>query len=241
MSDLRTMLDDLVVGAPVEDQDWSDVVARAQRRTTEARRGVVRQRLRPAWLLLVVLATLAIAGTAVGVTLGLRRQQEEFHANLPNDPRRDGPMVEITSGDEWALFAWNSDVGVCLDFAVPGNSPFGCDFPVRGAKSPTDRSGSGLPTHAVAGMLAGSNLKGGDGKATVFGIAASDVATVSVEFRNGRRVPASMFPAPPELGANVQFFISRLDLGVLEHGFANPVRAYLAYDASGRLVERFED
>jgi hypothetical protein len=98
-------------------------------------------------LALAGITLLALAGVAVSVG-SLLTQQERFHASVPDDPKRRGPLVEITSGDNWALIGWRSDVGICLDFAIPGNSPFGCGFPVRGAKPATDASGSGLPTHA---------------------------------------------------------------------------------------------
>lgn len=235
MNELGTLLDELVAGAPVEKASWTDVLARSRKIGHPRRAG---KRL---VLALAVLLLLALAGTAVGVGVDLLRQQEDFHASLPDDPKRLGPLVEVTSGDEWALIAWRSESGICLDFAIPGTSPFGCGFPVRGAKPATDASGTGLPTHAVAGFFVGSNLVGGDGKATIFGIAAHDVAAVKIELRDGRVIGASLFDAPAALDAEVRFFIVRLRLGQLEYKALNPVRAYNAYDRDGRLIERFED
>lgn len=178
---------------------------------------------------------------AAGVAGSLLTQQERFHARAPDDPKRLGPLVEITSGGGWALIGWRSEVGICLDFAIPGNSPFGCDFPVRGAKPSTDASGSGLPTHAVAGFFSGSNLVGGDGKATIFGVAAHEVAEVKIELRDGQVISAPVYDAPPRLQTQVRFFIVRLPPGELEHRVGSPVQAYSAYDETGTLIERIED
>lgn len=192
-------------------------------------------------LALAAAALLALAGTAVAVGVDLLAQQERFHAGVPDDPQRLGPLVEVASGDDWALIAWKSEVGICLDFAIPGNSPFGCGFPVRGAKPATDASGAGLPTHAVAGFVSGGGLRGGDGKATIFGVAARDVAAVEVELRDGSVVEAPLYDAPPELDLELGFFIVRLQLPPQGLRGDGPVRAYSAYDHDGRLIERVED
>ncbi len=235
MNELTMVLDELVADAPVEKASWPDVLARS-RKSRRPRR--VSKRL---VLALAVITLLALAGTAVGVGVSLLTQQERFHAAVPDDPKRLGPLAEITSGDNWALIGWRSEVGACLDFAIPGDSPFGCGFPVRGAKPSADASGSGLPTHAVSGFFSGSNLVGGDGKATIFGVAAHEVTAVKIELRDGRVINAPLYDAPPALETEIRFFIARLPLGELERRPASPVRAYSAYDQSGRLIERIED
>ncbi len=236
MNELATVLDELVADAPIEKANWPDVLARS-RKIRRPRRG--RRRL---VLALAVITLLALVGTAVGVGISLLTQQERFHATLRDDPKRLGPLVEIASGDSWALIGWRDvDGRICLDFAIPGNSPFGCGFPVRGAKAATDASGSGLPTHAVAGFFSGGNLVGGDGKATIFGVAAHEVAAVKIELLDGRVINAPVYDAPPSLKTEVRFFIVRLRLGELEHRFENPVPAYSAYDRDGMLIERVED
>ena len=236
MNELATMLTELVADAPVEKANWADVLARSReiRRPRHARRRL--------GLAFAVIMLLALAGTAIGVGINFLTQQERFHAALPDDPKRLGPLVEITSAANWALIGWRSEVGLCLDFAIPGNSPFGCGFPVRGAKAATDASGSGLPTHAVAGFYSGSNLVGGDGKATIFGVAAKEVAAVEIELRDGRVVDAPVYDAPHELMTRVRFFIVRLQVDNLGGLRADgPVRAYRAYDSKGMLIERMED
>jgi hypothetical protein len=234
MNELSSLLDELVADAPVERASWTDVVMRSRK--------IDRHRPRKRLVLaLAVFLLLTLVGTAVGVGVDLLSQQEEFHARLPDDPNRLGPSVEVASGNEWALIAWRSEDGVCLDFAIPGTSPFGCGFPVRGAKPATDTSGSGPPTHAVAGFFSGGNLVGGDGKATIFGVAAREVAAVKIELRDGRIIDAPLYDAPPKLDAEVRFFIVRLAPGQLERRSGNPVSAYSAYDREGQLVERFTD
>lgn len=234
MNELKLVLDDLAADAPLERASWDDVGARSRRHTRRRRR----TRLAVA---VAAAALLTAAGTAVAVGFDLLRQQERFHAEMPDDPARLGPLVEIASGESWALIAWQSKFGLCLDFAIPGNSPFACGFPVRGAKPPSDRSGAGPPTHAVAGFFSGANLMGGDGKATIFGIAAREVARVEVELGDGRVIEAPVHAAPAQLGADVKFFIVRLPLSTQRLRDEGPVRAYRAYADDGSLIERVED
>jgi hypothetical protein len=232
MNELRVVLDELAAEAPVEKSDWADVVARSRNVHGRPR---IRKRL---VLAVATAALLAVTGTAIGVSIDLLTQQEEFHARVPDDPKRVGPAVEVVSGNEWALIAWKSNVGICVDFAIPGNSPFGCGFPVRGAESANE---TGSPTHAVAGFYSGGNLVGGDGKATIFGVAAHDVARVTVELRNGQVIDATVYDAPAELKSRIRFFIVRLPLGQLERRPDDPVLAYNAYDRQGLLIERALD
>lgn len=252
MRKLAVVLDELAADAPVAALSWSDVEARTEGRERRRRRG----RRRPLLVAFAATGVLAIAGTAVGVGITLLDQQELFHDAAPDHPERVGPLVEITSGESWALIAWQSNFGVCLDFAIPGNSPFGCGFPVRGAKSATDSSGSGPPVHAVAGQVSGGGLVGGDGKTTIFGVAAEEVAAVKVELRSGLAVDAALYDAPPDLDAEVRFFIVRLllaprqrDPGDAARDYGpggasleadNPVRALIAYDRNGNVIERVD-
>ena len=249
MNELARVLDELVADAPLEKESWSDVVARSRklRHRPRLRKRVV--------LVLAAVAIVGLAGTAIGVGIDLITQQERFHARS-DDPRRIGPLGEVVSGENWALLAWRGEAGICLDFAVPGNSAFGCGFPVRGAKPATDTSGAGAPTHAVAGFVCcGPGWVGGDGQTAIFGVAAREVAAVKVELRDGRVVDAPLYDAPPGLDAPVRFFLGRLLLrrtrgsgppplvggGPLPKPVGSPVRAYRAYDASGRLIERVRD
>ena len=230
MTDVREVLDGLVRDAPLSAANWSDVVARS--------RAMGRRHMpRPLALVAALVVLLALAGTAVGVGVSFLTQQERFHAQTPDDPKRVGPLVQVASGDGWALIAWRSDHGLCLDFAVPDNSPFVCGLPVRGAGSLS--AGMGPPIHAVDGFLSGSTLVGvSDGKATVFGVAASDVAKVKIELADGQLVDTELFDAPAVLRTHVRLFIVRLRLGALERTVEGGVHAFRAYDSDGRLMER---
>ncbi len=233
------LLDELAAEAPVDRGDWPDVVARTRNLRRRDRRR------RPAVVVVAVAAVLILTGTAIGLGTTLLTQSERFHANLPDDPKRLSPAEEIASGDGWALIAWRSDNGICLDFAVSGNLAFGCDFPVRGAKPPSNTLGSGPPIHAVGGFISFPGLVGlKDSKTTIFGVAARDVASVEIELRDGRMVKPQLYDAPPSLGANVKFFIVRLPLAtppIIDGKNPSPVRFYNAYDLKGALIEHVRD
>jgi hypothetical protein len=97
---------------------------------------------------------------------------------------------------------------------------------------------------------------GGDGKTTIFGVAAKDVAAVKLHLRDGRILDAALFDAPPELNAEVRFFIVRSLLpptqrepgdrtrvygpGGVSLEPENPVRAFIAFDRDGKIIERVE-
>lgn len=236
MNDLRATLDDLARDAPLDRADWADVVERSHRRRFNAR---PRKRL---LLALAVLTLLAVAGTAIGLSTSLLRQVERFHANLPDDPNRIGPAVEIAGGEDWALVAWQSDNGICLDFAVPGNQAFDCDFPVRGAKPPSNTLGSGLPVHAVGGFVSFAGLVGAaDSETSIFGVAAPEVTSVQIELRDGRVLKPRLYDPPPALNTQLKFFITRLDLPPYQPGTGSPVRFYTAFNQKGVLIERIRD
>jgi hypothetical protein len=233
MKELESVLDKLVAEAPVEKANWIDVLARAGRR----RRRFLDNR-KPLVVGIVAAAFLGLAGTAVAIGIDWIGQQDRFHAGSTDDPQRIGPLVEIASGANWSLVAWQSEVGVCIDFVISANSPFSCGFPVRGAKSATDASGAGLPTHAVAGFVSSGTLVGSDGKTTIFGVAAREVEAVKVELTDGRGIDAAFYRAPPELGADIGLFMLRLPLAAQKIRSEGPVRAYAAYGGDGRLIER---
>ena len=235
MSELARVLDELVEDAPVERKSWDDVRARLRPR-----------RRRRVSVAAAAAITFLFAGTAVAYEAIDRVQQQERAIDaMPDAPDRVGNAVEVVSGEDWSLAAWRTSEGVvCVTLiVVPGKSPFGCGFPVRGAKPGDHTIGTGPPTHAVAGSVSSGGLVGPDGKAvgiaTVYGVAAADVAAVRVELANGRIVDASTYDAPPALDADVRFFIVRLHLPPTPLHGNPPVAAFLAYDARGRLIERF--
>jgi hypothetical protein len=51
-------------------------------------------------------------------------------------------------------------------------------------------------------------------------------------------VPTAVYDAPPDLGADLRFFIVRLPLPPQGLRGEGPVRAIIAYDSDGALIER---
>jgi len=237
MTDLRAVLDELVADAPLNRADWHEVILRSRRAPDRDRS---RRRLLIACAVIVLLGA---TGAAIAASIDLLAQQDQFHEQIPDDPKRQGRSVQVASGDNWALIAWNSDAGICLDFAINENSTFSCGFPVRGAKPVTAKTGSGPTIHAIAGAFSAGNLVGGDGEATIFGVMAHEVARATVELVDGRVVTPQVYDAPSALNSRIRFFIVRLRLDELERGLSrkNPVHAYNAFNGEGRLVERVRD
>jgi hypothetical protein len=183
-------------------------------------------------LALAILFLLGAAGTAIGVAVDLLAQQERFdeqREGIPGEPKRIGALVEITSGPGWSLVAWTSDSGMCLDFVVPQSSSGGCGFGVRGEPRDTARMAAPAPKHWISGATTS-----GPGAATVIdGVVAEEVARVDVVLSNGRVLRVPVIEAPTELRANVDFFLVQVpeDEGGL-------VRAFIAYDEAGGVLER---
>ena len=191
-------------------------------------------------LAVAVLLVLGIVGTAVAVGVDLLTQQEEFHSRYPGgkfEPQPTGSFVYVTRGDDWALIAWKSTRGICLDYAVPGNGASGCGFPVLG--SPPDRVFNQPPPEHVVGYL--STSLGADAPWAVAGPISANVASVRAELRDGRVLEAETYDAPPKLDTPLRFYLLRVDNDIARAPGrpATPVRALLAYGASGDLLERF--
>jgi hypothetical protein len=194
----------------------------------------------------VILALLAGGGTAIAVGLDLVRQEESFYekwiAGRPHSPNLQGSFVQVAGGSDWALIAWKSDQGICLDLATPGNSASGCGFPVVGAPPDTTQPEADQPKHMIA-YVAGRSSPGDPWD--LAGVVAEPVARVDIEMADGRTLVAPMYDAPAELGTRLRFFLLRIDVdesSVFPPGepphLAKLVKAFLAYDAGGTLVER---
>jgi hypothetical protein len=183
---------------------------------------------------------LAAVGSAVGFGVNLLTQQEQLHQQIssfdPHSPKPIGSSVEVASGSTWALVAWKTAEGICLDYAVLGRAVSGCGFPVPGAIAADHSQG---PLHEVAAVVASSGLSS-EGRAAIAGIAASDVSSVQIELADGQILPAETYDAPEALAANVRFFLLRLPISASLNGQdVSFARALLAYGANDRLLERF--
>ena len=81
---------------------------------------------RPRRLALIVAAVFLLAGvgTAIGVGVDLLASDVAFHKRFdrggPLSPRPTSSFVYITRGSDWALIAWKSTRGICLDYAYEG-------------------------------------------------------------------------------------------------------------------------
>lgn len=181
---------------------------------------------------LAIFVLLAAVGTAVGVGVSLLAQQERFdkqRERIPGEPKRIGPLVEITSGPGWSLTAWKSNSGMCLDFVVPKSSSGGCGFGVRGEPHDTAHPGAPPPKHWISG-----GTSSGPGVGTVVdGVVAEEVARVEVVLADGRILDVPVLEAPPELRGDVDFFLLQVpaDSGGL-------VRTFVAYGEEGQVLER---
>jgi hypothetical protein len=181
---------------------------------------------------------------AVGARLGDLGAFFEFfdeEANHPSIPRLIGERGVITRGEDWAFVAWRSTRGLCTSLVFPENEGLtSCGMPVVGA--PRETRG---PEHLIVG---GTYQGRPDDDLWVEGVVAANVSRVEVELTDGRRLKAPVYDAPAALGLDLKFFLVRtlflLRTRPPEYGAPKveipelPVRAFSAYDARGRLLER---
>jgi hypothetical protein len=200
----------------------------------------IRRRLALATALLLALTGVGTATAfAVGTRLGDLDAFFEFfdeEANDPSIPRLVGDRAVITRGEDWAFVAWKSTRGLCTSLVLSENEGgTSCGMPVVGA--PREFGGE---QHLIVGGLY-QGLPEDD--LWVNGVVAARVSRVEVELTDGRRLQAPLYDAPAALGLDLGFFLVRTrppegwppTVGTPEI----PVRAFSAYDARGRLLERF--
>ena len=193
---------------------------------------------------LAVAAALVLAVTGVGTAfaVGTRPDLDAFFkffdedANDPSIPRLIGDRAVITRGEEWAFVAWKSTRGLCTSLVLPEDEgATSCGMPVVGAPRETP----GREHLIVGGLYHG----GPDDDLWINGVAAANASGVEVELTDDRRLQAPVYQAPTSLGLDLKFFLVRTrppegwppKVGTPEI----PVRAFSAYDARGRLLERF--
>lgn len=212
-------------------------IARPEKRSVRPLRLPLRRRVAFAAALLVALI---FVGAALG--LGVRRDDigsffQFFDGGSdPSIPRLIGDRAVVTRGEDWAFVAWRSTRGLCLSLVfVKKEGGTSCGIPVVGA--PPEEVG---PRHLVVG---GSYQGRPDDDVWFNGVAAGNVSRVEVELTDGRRLQASVYDAPSALGLELKFFLVRshpAEAGAPNGGIPElPFRAFRAYDAGGRLLERF--
>jgi hypothetical protein len=184
-----------------------------------------------------------IAGAAAALALPRLVGEEEqrprdWYVNPPlhvPGTRLIGETVVITRDEDRAFVAWRSTRGLCTSLVFPGDEGgTSCGIPVVGAPGET-----GSREHLVVG---GSYQGRPHDDLWLDGVAAAKVSRVEVELSDGRRVKARVYDAPAALGLDLKFFLARTrppEEGEPAAGIPVPVRAFSAYDAHGRLLERF--
>jgi hypothetical protein len=199
----------------------------------------------PRRLALAAALVLALIGVgtatafAVGARLGDLDAFSEFFdekTNNPRAPRLVGDRAVIARDDDWAFVAWKSTRGLCTSLVFSENEGgTSCGLPVVGATPNAPGS-----EHLIVGGL---YQRRPDDEFWLNGVAATHVSRVEIELVDGRRVEAPVYDAPAVLGLDLKFFLLRTPPpsdGAPTGGMPElPVRAFSAYDARGRLLERF--
>lgn len=205
---------------------------------TDTRFLPLRRRLALAAALVLALALTGV-GTAfaVGARLGDLDAFFEFfdkEASDPSIPRLIGDRAVVTRGEDWAFVAWRSTRGLCTSLVFPENQGgTSCGIPVVGAPGE-----EGAPEHLIVG---GTYQGRPDDDLWVEGVAAANASRVEVELTDGRHLQAMVYDAPAALGLDLKFFLVRTRppaYGAPKVGMPIPVRAFSAYDARSRLLER---
>lgn len=133
---------------------------------------------------------------------------------------------------------------LCTSLVLPDrDGSTRCGMPVVGAPGE-----AGGPEHLVVG---GWYQGRPDDYLWIDGVVAADVDRVEVELTDGRRLEAAVYDAPSALRLDLKFFLVRTRFRLQirppdPHGASKlqtpepPFRAFSAYDARGRLLERFD-
>jgi hypothetical protein len=167
---------------------------------------------------------------------GLRSPDWRVENAYPSTPGLIGDRAVIRRGEDWAFAAWRSTRGLCTSLLFPeAEGATSCGMPIVGALR-----GTRAPEHLVVG---GTLQRRPDDDLWVNGVAAANVRRVEVELADGRRLQAPLYDAPAALGLELKFFLVRArppEDGARKAAIPeSPVRAFSAYDAQGRLLERF--
>lgn len=207
----------------------------AELATRPGRGGVRRARV----ALGVALVALAVGGgTAVGIGTdffaGLDRADERW---VPPEMARVGPRAELARGPDWAAAAWRSAKGICVAYVSGDANNWGAGCGPR----PEEADGDPLTPDTLSTFIMTPG-RSADGRGAIVGAVTGAVARVELELRDGRVLRAETQRAPA-LETDARFFVVRAPLEIERPPGAGPrstpVRTYLAYDAEGKLVERF--
>ena len=196
----------------------------------EASRGPRAKRRRLAASAAIALATVVLLGGA-GIAAA-RLSLFDFRpfprpADVADEPRRTGAKEVVTAGVEpgvaWRLVAYRSTRGLCYGVEAAGA--------VRAAAAacgvPDVRSRLSLPTADYIG--------GAVDRTWLYGRVSTRATRVTLTLADGRRVDASVVPAPRSLQAPFAFYIATLDGAIARSERDTPsVVRVRAYDVGGR-------
>jgi hypothetical protein len=205
-------------------------------------------RRRRMMLVVALVIVLGGVGTALGLGLGLLGKDVAFHKRYDRGLFTAKPVssfVYITRGTDWALIAWKSNRGICLDYAYEDTSNrFGfngwsaCGMPVVG--SPPDKVFKQPPNTDLIGISMGS----GNGVVAVSGPVAASVTKVRILLRDGKVFDPTIYAAPAKLHTSLRFYLLRVPSNRIRVGrptapaFPGEIRAVLAFGPNGTLLQR---
>jgi hypothetical protein len=191
----------------------------------------------------LAIAAVAVVSAGAAAALAVARLVDEESLRspdwrvenaYPSTPGLIGERAVIRRGEDWAFAAWRSTRGHCTSLLFPeAEGATSCGLPIVGALR-----GTRAPEHLVVG---GTLQRRPDDDLWVNGVAAANVGRVEVELADGRRLQAPLYDAPAALGLDLKFFLvrTRPPQAGAPKGGVPPFRAFRAYDAHGRLLERF--
>ncbi len=145
--------------------------------------------------------------------------------------------MALVRGPAWSFVAWNSAGGVCVGYAAgtATNGAVGCGpWPNRSDEDPHTPNYLLTLLMKPDGSAAGDPRGAADKRGAIMGAVTPEVARVTLEMADGRRLEA-VPRTVPSLDTPARLFIVREHFDLSADG----ARAVAFYDASGRLLERF--
>lgn len=207
------------------------------------RRFVRRSRLVVA---LAAVCALTVGGVALAFHGALLNWDVHEHAQFDPAELRPAPASSfstVTQGDDWALIAWKSERGICVDYvyvdhrvAAGYNLFSSCGSSVIG--SPPDRVYTQPAPTSHIGVMLGQAAN--PNQWIICGPVASDVARVALRSRDGGLIPVQLFSAPAALDSPLRFYVYRDatgQLGAQTRRAELSVVDVIAYDAHGKVLQ----
>lgn len=229
--------------------DTNEAVAAYHHRLVAAisgsRRSIPFARTRLVWAVAAICA-LMLSGVALALRDDLLNWDVQQHARFDPSELRPAPASSfstVTQGNDWALIAWKSERGICVDYVFvdtrnrAGYNLFSsCGSTVIG--SPPDRVYPQPPptSHVNAMVGQGSSPE----QWIICGPVAPDVARIEMKMSDGSEAPVDVLRAPAQLDSSLRFFVYRGATGRVDpqtHQIQLSAVAVIAYDSSGAVLQ----